>query len=330
MNPDLLAILSAGAPDSPALRPLAALSSPFAFGGRSKATLDLNPSVQWGPSLVLIQDHMSICGGCIGPKTNNCFCLNPLDDGTMKGCTIGKHALLKHPSVTADDALNSMRIYLHKGAGKNVAYAAPWVDAASLSSSDLATLLGKVYKSWEEWNADAMIFQTAPASKQDVARIQTAVKATKTIPRFEGSGKNLFDTAEESEVSLDFEAKLKILEAGIKDLLKFNLVIEPFKEDEELSDQELKMMEIVEKVGLLERALAMLSDVSTRSMRDLHLGLAVRLAGLETILGSVSALDGRLGFESATITAALEHLYEQIVEIKKGFDLKVISAQVMK
>lgn len=134
--------------------------------------------------------------GALVQEKNNCFCVANLDDGTTKGCAVGHHALVKHPLVTSEDALNAKRIYLHKGAGKNAAYAEPWVDASSLTTSDLVMLLGKKYASWEEWKADAVIIQAAAASKQEVERVQTAVKATRIVKRSGSMGKNLFGTDE--------------------------------------------------------------------------------------------------------------------------------------
>lgn len=339
MNSDLLAVLTAGAADSPALRassssaaPVAS-SSPFVGGGNPKSVdrsfFSLDPA-QWGPSLVLIQDHMAICGGCVGPKRNNTFCVALLDDGTSKGCGVSKHALLKHPEVTSVDALNSRRVYMHKGSGKNVAYAEPWLDASMLSPKELTMMLAKKYTSWEEWNSDALIFQAAAASNQRVDRVQTAVKATKIVSRFDGEGKNLFGIKEELGEGDDLGSKIKFLKFSVEELLKVETVEWWGKTDEEMSENERKFKLLVEKVGLLEKALVTLNEVSVDGLQELQLGVAVRLASLETVIGSLAALDEQLGFEGTTVAAAIEQLQAQLEELRSKVDLKSIVTDVMR
>jgi hypothetical protein len=336
MNSDLLAVLNADAADSPSLLaavpPSPSASSPFALGGKTRidASSFSDPPVQWGPSLVLIHDHMSICGGCIGPRKNNCFCVASLDDGTTKGCAIGRHALMKHPLVTSEDALYTKRIYLHKGAGKNAAYADPWVDASSLTTSDLAMLLGKRYASWEEWKADAVVFQAAAASKQEVEKVQTAVKATRIVKRSGSAGKNLFGTDEGQWKEQDLEAKLKQLGIGIQRLVTSGALDWVEKSEGEMTEEELRLKTVGGKMRLLEEAVVGLNDAVTEGLQELQLGVAVRLAGMESVLGAFTTLGEQKGFEGATITGAIEHLQEQVEEVKSSEVWKNVASQVMK
>jgi hypothetical protein len=272
---------------------------------------------------------MSICGGCIGLKKNNCFCVANLDDGTTKGCAIGRHALVKHPLVTSDEALKSSRIYLHKGAGKRVAYAEPWVDAALLSTSDLTMLLGKKYGTWDEWKAEAVIFQAAATSKREVGKVQTAVKATRLIKRGSSDGTNLFGTEEGKMEGQDLDTKLKLLGIEVEKLVKLEWLGWENNSDQELTEEELRLKSIGSKAKLLEQAVVGLNEVVAEGIQELRLGVAVRMAGLETILGSFAVLGEQSGFEGATIAGAIEHLQEQLEEVKSMEAWKDVASQVM-
>lgn len=56
------------------------------------STLSDHP-VQWGTSLVLIRDHLKICGGQYRVKKNNCFCCVVSD--VKKDCQ-SRHVLVQH------------------------------------------------------------------------------------------------------------------------------------------------------------------------------------------------------------------------------------------
>jgi hypothetical protein len=331
MSSDLFAsILDASAPDSPALL---ASSVPFDVGGAafSQNTAVSYPAVQWGPSLVLIRDHMSICGGQVGKRQNNCFCLLGLDDGTTKGCQVSKHALLKHPGVTSKEALPTARVYFHKGAGKGVAIAEPWVDAASLSSDELMKLLSKKYPSWKEWKEEAMIYQSAEATRQGLDYVRTTVKATKDMPKPSEMGRVLFKDEEDEDNMLSLESKLATLNSSIKELLQAKMMDWELKPEEEMDEQALVVREVVERLRLIQDAVVSLSEVSMGNLRELQLGLVVRLASLDSILGTFDSLEGTEGFEGTSFAAAaIEYLHEQLEEIRRGDRVRDMVSEVMR
>jgi hypothetical protein len=232
--------------------------------------------------------------------------------------------------VTSASALTSVRVYLHKGVGKNVAYAEPWVDASLLSTPELAKLLGRKYSSWEEWRADAAVLQAAATSHQELERVRTAVKTTKKVPRLlPGAGKELFGPNMEEAETRDLETRLKSLGADMDELLNSKELKWEGKEEEDMSEQGRLVKGLVEKMKLVQKALVSLGSTSTEGLKELQVGVAVRLASLEGMLGSFSVLEGQLGFEGATVASALEYLQEQLEEIRGLSQTQNVVAQVM-
>jgi hypothetical protein len=323
----LASILEAVDASSPALRPSSpSVASPFAGGGSWFS----DPGIKWGPSLVLIRDHKAICGGRVGQKQNNYFCFSHVDDGTTKGCTVGKHAIDKHPVVSDSEGRMTSRLYYHKGTGKNVALAEPWVDADVLTSSELTTLLGRRFDTVEAWKEEALVRQSAASLSHSVERVRTAPKSTKVIPRLEGAGRVLFDAGGEEKVTRDLETKLKSLGADINELIGARMMEWDVKTEDVVDEQVLVVRELVERIRLMQNALVTLSEVSVGGLRELQLGLVVRLASLEGMMGSLGALDGKSGFEGSTFAGAIEMLQEQLEEVKQAGMAKELVAKVMR
>jgi hypothetical protein len=329
---DLASILAAPSAESPLLRDAPSAESPFAFGGSMAAMSELlsDPVLQLGPSLVLIRDHMAICGGCVGQIQNNCFCFARVNEGTTKGCTVGKHALNKHPLVSTSPESISARLYFHKGAGRSVAIAEPWVDAALLSTDEVTLLLGKRFRSWEAWKEEATVYQSAVLSKQDVTVIQTAVKAMKVVPQPSVAGRSLFGPKRDEGGLWDLDAKLKALGSVIDELVGSKMLDWEVKTDEEVDEQALVVRELVERVRLVQEALVTLSDVSVGGLKELQLGVVVRLATLEGILGSFAVRAGKPGFEGVSFATAIEYLQEQLDNIKSEDTTRDVVGHVMK
>jgi hypothetical protein len=113
MDPDLFTIINA-APGS--LTPVSgrdaalasAFLSPVGGGGVGPLVASSEPTLEWGPSLMLIRDHSKICGGQYGHKRNNCFCCAKL--GGSKACP-SRRQQIKHPEVERVKGVGEPRIY---------------------------------------------------------------------------------------------------------------------------------------------------------------------------------------------------------------------------
>jgi hypothetical protein len=329
----LASILGASDASSPLLRESASSPSPFDFGGSTDDASSWlsEPAFKWGPSVVLIRDPSAICGGRVGQTQNNCFCIGRPNDGTAKGCRVGKHTVDKHPTFLPGTAWLSSRVFFHKGAGRAVAIAEPWVDTRSLSTQEITALLARKFTSWEAWQEEATVYQSAAASDQDVSLIQTAVKATKEVPRQTREGKRLFSTKKEEGAALqDLETKLRLLGSVVDELMRSKMLDWEVRTDEEMDEQTLVVRELVERVRLVQEALVTLSDVSVGGLRELQLGVVVRLTALEGILGSLSNCEGVSRFEGATFASAICHLQEQMDVIKEDKVTRDVVGQVMK
>jgi hypothetical protein len=279
-----------------------------------------DPPGQWGPSLVLVRDHMSICGGFYGARKNNCICCALLTGN--KSCP-GRHTVLKHPMVSDDQTLQSAHVYFHKGAGKEAAHAEPYLDVGDMSTRDLASLLAKVVDSWEAWREEAMLWKTAASSKQDIALIRTAVKATKTIPRLAEHSLGA-RTIVDGAMDLDLEGRLKLLGTALEELITAGRLSLPIK-GEGVKDGEVDVgeidkehFELFERINLLQRALVELSETTEGSLKELQLGFGVRLASMETIIGSVAALQARTGQGGSSLVGMIEDLEEQVELLKRS------------
>jgi hypothetical protein len=264
---------------------------------------------------------MSICGGFYGARKNNCFCCALLKGN--KNCP-GRHTVLKHPMMSDDQILHSARVYFHKGAGKEAVHAEPFLEVGVMNPGDLASLLAKVVVSWEAWREEVMLWKTAASSKQDITLIRTAVKATKTIPRLaeRGLGKRQW---REVGLDLDFEGKLNLLGSALEELITAGRLSVPLKEDnggedEEVGEIDRDKFELFERINLLQKAVVELSEVSDGSLKELQLGLGVRLAAIEAIIGSVSTLQACTGQGGGSLVGMIEDLEEQVEQLKKSAD----------
>jgi hypothetical protein len=274
---------------------------------------------------------MAVCGGFYGARKNNCFCCALLKGN--KNCP-GRHTVLKHPMLSDDQLLQSSRVYFHKGAaGKEAAYAEPSLDVAGMNASDLTSLLAKVVDSWEAWREEVMLWKTAASSKQDIALIRTAVKATKTIPRLAErklGGRSLLDDG----LDLDLGVKLNLLGSALEDLIRAGRISIPLKEndagegDEDVGEIDKEQFEMFERINLLQQALIELSDVTKGSFKELQLGFGVRLAGMEAIIGSVSALQARTGQGGSSLVGMIEDLEEQVGHLKKSTEGQALIERV--
>jgi hypothetical protein len=243
---------------------------------------------------------------------------------------VSKHAFKKHPGVSNNAKLVPARLYYHKGTGKNVAIAEPWIDADGLPPTELSALLGKRFDSWDAWKEEAMVYRSAALASQDIDRVRTALKATKIMPRFEDPGRVLFETKGDEELTQDLETKLKSLGADIDELIGSKMLDWDVKTEEMVDEQALVVRELVERIRLIQNALVTLSKVSVRGLTELQMGVVVRLASLEGILGSFEVLVGKPGFEGVSFAGAIELLQGQLEEIKQAELVKELVEQVMK
>jgi hypothetical protein len=280
------------------------------------------PALELGPSLVLIRDHTAVCGGQYGARKNNCFCTSLLK-GT-RNCP-GSHALTKHHLFTSSAKLNSARVYFHKGTGKNAAYAEPFIEVGGLDVFEISALLSKVFVSWEEWRDEAMVLKAAVASKQDASVIRTVVKATKTVPRLRLAESKL-DSLESKDFGMELDQRLKLLGSAIEELLQESMMEvgegpdgdeggkEVFGDDSQ--DAQGKGRYVLGRINLLQRALVELNEKATSSLKELQLGLGVRLSGLESIIGSFSSVESRIQQAGGSILGLLEDLEEQVAHLR--------------
>lgn len=114
------------------------------------------------------------------------------------------------------------------------------------------------------------------------------------------------------------EAKLKLLGVGIQQLVTSGALDWVDKSDDEMTEEELRLKAVGDKMRLLEQAVVGLNDAVAGGLQELRLGVAVHLAGLEAVLGSFTALGEQRSFKGATITGAIEHLQEQMDKVKNS------------
>mmetsp|Transcript_11091 Transcript_11091/g.20751 ORF Transcript_11091/g.20751 Transcript_11091/m.20751 type:complete len:437 (+) Transcript_11091:413-1723(+) len=175
------------------------------------------------------------------------------------------------------------------------------------------------------------MFQAAATSNQDIEKIKTVVKATKALPRLTAGGRDLFGGMEDEEEDRDLETKLKSLGLIIDGLMASKgLAWEVDVKEEGGMMPNGVWMELVEKVKMLEKAVVLLSGTASESVKELQLGVAIRLAGLEGLIGSFSMLSEHSVFAGASIASAIEQLQEQVEELKKSSLVKDVIAAVMK
>lgn len=325
MNADLLAIVSAG---SGVYSPSATPARLRSGGGVPDESILMasslsEPAVELGPSLVLIRDHSSICGGQYGARKNNCFCFSLLR-GT-RSCP-GSHGTTKHSMFESLAKLNFARVYFLKGAGKNAAYAEPYLDVDGLDAFEISSLLNsKTFESWEEWRGEAVALKAALASKQDVEAVKTAIKATRTIPRLKPMSSRLDAAgAMGADFGVELDQRLKLLGSAIDELLKEGMMevgTQKMAEgDDELEDgwQDTQGMDqlVLGRINLLQRALVELNEKAASSLKELQLGFGVRLAGLEAIIGEFSSVEYRKQQAGGSILGMVEALEDQIAHLR--------------
>jgi hypothetical protein len=259
---------------------------------------------------------MKVCGGLIGAKkNNNCFCCVVVDRSQDKDCSVGRHKVHKHV-FTSDSRLPApARIYYHKGTSSNVAFAHPFVDAKHLSVDTIASVLGKVYGTWEEWRDDALVLEAAVESKQGAAAIRTAVKAARQLPRLD-SGEEA-KGASQVDWDMDIGKRLKLLAFSVESLMELDKLV-ALKEDDLPTSSEFlsEYNSIRERINLLHQALIEMSQVTTSSMRELHLGLALRIAGVEAMLGAFSSQEMKSTHEGSSLADVVEDIQAQLDALK--------------
>jgi hypothetical protein len=282
---------------------------PFLGGGgqEGSATSDTEPLIQWGPSVVLIRDHSVICGGQYGKKKNNCFCCAPLAQGA--GCP-SRHLLSKVSAVTDDAAFRASQLHFHKGSRSNAAYASPYLEVSSMTPGELSSLIGSSFASWEAWREEVGIRTAAVASRQDVSVVRTAVKTSKIIPKLSTFVGMLSGPA--SELGMDLEERLKLMGTALEDLEKGGDLTKT--QPEALED-------LLERANLLQAALLEVNEAATNGMKELQVGLAVRLSEVETVLGTFSEQEGDQ-MRGMSLCAIMEDIQQQLDTIKgSGFVL---------
>lgn len=284
------------------------MSPSLGAGQEDSATSDTEPLIQWGPSLVLIKDHSAICGGQYGgEKKNNCFCCAPLAQGA--GCP-SRHLLSKVSAVTDDAAFRSTRLYFHKGTRSNTAYVSPYLEVSGMTPSELSFLIGSSFASWEAWREEVGIRTAAFTSRQDVSVVRTAVKTSKKIPKLSNLVGMISGPA--SELGMDLEERLKLLGTALEDLEKGG----------DLSKTQPEAWEdLLERSNLLRAALLEVNEAATNGMKELQVGLAVRMAEVETALGTFSEQEGEQ-LKGMSLCAIMEDIQRQLDTIKgSGFAL---------
>jgi hypothetical protein len=273
------------------------------------------PSVQWGPNLVLIKDHMAICGGIYGAKKNNCFCCAPLM--SSRSCP-ARHAIAKHPLLLDDATLASSRVYFHKGSTVQAVYAEPFVEVGGLSTGEVTQLLSKVVVSWEAWREEALLITAARRASCDEALLRTAVKATKTLPRWGRSqGDDTLD---------DWKEDVKGQAAKIEQM------IESLKEVEWAEDSDTKgnLDKLWKRMLFLQNAVKELGESSRNNFRDFQLGFGIRIAEIEAIIGSASTVVNGTQQEGCSIFRMLDDLQEQITGLAESNLVEKITHKVFR
>jgi hypothetical protein len=276
---DFLSLVQAGDEAPPPASPAASLSlSRSLFGGVPEVVTTPSLSafaVEWGPSLVLVRDHMAICGGQYGAKRINCFCCALLKDN--KGCP-SRHEEVKHPYFVTDKAPTTARLYLsYKTAKSNALYAEPYVEVGHMSSRELTGVLARVFGSLAEWKEEALVLNAARDAKQDVSLLRTAVKATnwKRETKLDQDGT-------EVEVKGDLEMSWDNVK-NVMDKLK-------------VDGRDIGSVEggLAVRVEALQEALEVLQTAMDRGLKSLHLGFGLRLTGVETEAAKLHTFLGEL------------------------------------
>lgn len=102
-------------------------------------------------------------------------------------------------------------------------YAEPFIEVDGMHVFDMSLLLSKAYDSWEAWHDDAVVLKAARASQQDVNRINTTVKITKTLPCLTNLESKL-DVTMSEDFGLELDQHLKVIGSAIDDLLQEGMI----------------------------------------------------------------------------------------------------------
>jgi hypothetical protein len=325
---DFLSIVNASSSAmSPAVGRRAALATAFlspTSGGEvaeDSSSASLVSPVQWGPSLVLIRDHTKVCGGQFGVKKNNCFCCMVLPQN--KDCP-SRHALVKH--ALSEDAVwvHAVRLYFHKGSNSGAVYAAPFVDVKDWTEEAIGTLLSKSFGSWQQWSDEVVVIQAAKDSKQDAENIRTAVKLAKTLPRLKAN-------ATDQGLKLSFQEDTFLANSTGDTVLEETDLgqVQKLKKEPELVTWEAFGPDTIGRINLLQETVIGLGDATSSKLRELQVGLAVRLTSLETQLGACSESEVGKQLEGASVWGTLEDIQSQVNEFKGAEYVRELGEKVL-
>jgi hypothetical protein len=329
MDPELFTIINA-APGS--LSPVSgrdtALASAFLSptGGvgtpRPSPAASSEPTLEWGPSLLLIRDHTRICGGQYGHKKNNCFCC--VERGGSKTCP-SRHRQLKHPLLAnAAASPEKARIYYHKGSGSDAVYAAPSLEATGWTPKALSQLLGRSFASWEAWREEVAVLAAAQDSNQDAGIVRTAVKTTRTLPRLDRKMVAIVDGSD--ELGLELEDRLRLLSSAVDELERLDeLKAEPGWET--LGEGERK--NVTARINLLQAAMKELHELMVGGVKELQLGFGIRLRSVEFLIGSFSSPELREAFEGSSVMGIIEDMQGQLDAVKSTEHVQALARQIL-
>jgi hypothetical protein len=135
-------------------------------------------------------------------------------------------------------------------------------------------------------------------------------------------------------MDLDLEGKLTLLGSAVEELLTAGMVSLPTKDKDaepgegDVGEIDERHFELFARINLLQKAILELSEVTDSGLKELQLGFGVRLAGMEAIIGSVSALQSRTGQGGSSLVGMIEDLEEQVEQLKNSVDGQTIIRQV--
>lgn len=324
MDSNFLAIIASGAGSATPSR-----SPPPVVGGFGDASGNAGsalPPLEWGPSLVLIRDHMAVCGGQLGKSNTFCCALSNTSGG---GCSVGKHAVFKHPLVSDPATLQSTRLYFHKGKKSRAVFAEPYLDLKVVGEENLVSLMATVYKSWDEWKEAVLVWKAAQETNQSSSVVRAAVTTAKKLPKL-GRGGSLEDLDEgiclkwQETLSERMDTLVGVMEK--LDLMDLEMVGSTDEEEEVPENPQ----SIRNWVRLLRDAIVELNEVSVEGLKELHLGLGVRLMGLEEALGKMSATETKYQKEGYTVLGMLDDLQMQLDEFRNDAFVKEVNWELFK
>jgi hypothetical protein len=189
---------------------------------------------------------------------------------------------VKHRLTSSDDWVRTSRVYFHKGTTSGAVCAEPSVDVSLRKEEDIATLLGKQFASWNDWKEEALVLSAAGASQQHAVGVRTAVKVSKKLPFLKLGN-------EEENVVVNVEGKLSQIEVdGHESSSKESrswlrkLVTEPFLSE----DESVGLSPTIHKINILHHSIISLGDGVEQKIKELQVGIGIRLNDLELQVGS--------------------------------------------